>query len=123
MTLKFEHKWQKTISSKDRKLIIQTYMHNPIQEETVLFAPVRAARNHRGDLLATVLIVNGYQSEWKLHERILHYYEKGIRVAENKFTHPSLIIPPQCAMPWTFIFHSNSLKKIPILADWQIIFL
>ncbi|WP_270180500.1 SLAP domain-containing protein [Alkalihalobacillus sp. CinArs1] len=123
MTLKFEEKWERTISEKDRMLFYEIYKQYPIKLHTVAFAPVRVAINHRGSLLATVLVLNGHDCEWKLNDTILHYCERGELVAVHSFSHSSLVVPPRCAMPWTFIYNSNTFQKEPELKHWEIKFL
>ena len=65
MTLQFEEKWDRTISDDDRKLFQNVYEQNSIQEGKLLLVPVRAAFNHRNQLLASVLIINGLE-DWAL---------------------------------------------------------
>lgn len=123
MTLKFEDKWEKTISENDRKLILEVYERFPIQPGKITFAPVRVSMNHKGDLLATVLIRNGDQSDWTLENKNLCYVESGEIAAKGCFSHPSLTVSAQSAVPWTFIFKSSTFLKALRLQNWEIIFL
>lgn len=123
MTLRFEDKWEKTISESDRKLVYEVYERFPIQQGEITFAPVRVAVNHRGDLLATVLVLNGLQDEWTLEKRNICYVEGDEVVAEECFTHHSLIVQAESAIPWTFIFKSSASMKALRLTSWEIIFL
>ena len=120
MTLQFEEKWDRTISDDDRKLFQNVYEQNPIQEGKLLLVPVRAAFNHRNQLLASVLIINGLE-DWALQDRLLHYVEGEIIAAEGRFTH-ELLVPTHSAVPWTFIFHPNSFQRPPSLHNWKLSF-
>ncbi|WP_347548319.1 SLAP domain-containing protein [Pseudalkalibacillus hwajinpoensis] len=119
MTLKFEEKWERTISDGDRTMFLNVYENNPIQEGKLQFVPVRAAFNHRDCLLASVIILNGEQ-DWKLQKQNLFYFEGQELLAEGCFTHQSLTVPYGKAVPWTFIFQTPSLIRRPSLQNWKI---
>ncbi|WP_377887298.1 SLAP domain-containing protein [Alkalihalobacillus sp. R86527] len=120
MTLRFEDKWEKAISPSDHEEFNKVHQRFPIKSNELLFAPVRVAMNHNGALLATVLILNGYKSNWRLYERAIQYVESTDIVAEGSFTRESLEIPSQSAVPWTFIFPSSSFLRAPSFQDWKI---
>lgn len=91
-----------------------------MEENKISFISAKAARNYRGDLLATVLIVNGTTNIFSVKELELEFLEASRPVAENIFTISSLIVEPKSVTPWTFIFPSNTVECDPQFTDWEI---
>lgn len=99
--LQFEASWEKAIAQKDRDEIEQLFQRTrQKREEDVECVVVRIAINHRQHLLVTALIHNFSQKPLQFNHRELQYAAS----ITKSFHIPSLIIPPQTSMPWTFIF-------------------
>ena len=110
--LHFESSWDKTLSSKDRKIIEEIHLETRLpNHNSVHLTTLWQARNHKGALLVTVLIHNFGQQVLSFHNNKLCYVENKEITAEYTFTLPSLIVQPETSMPWTFIFPVESLKN------------
>ncbi|MET3697712.1 SLAP domain-containing protein [Bacillus oleivorans] len=111
-TLKYESSWDKTISVKDRKRIEYVFQMTSLSKHTSIeFTPLWQAVNHKGELLATVLVQNFSKHPLSFHYKKLRYVENTEIVAEHTFTFSALVIEPETSMPWTFIFPIESLRK------------
>ena len=103
--LQFESSWDKTLSAQDRDYIEKLFNDTKGQHHsTIVFSPIREAINHRNELLITVLVHNFSQHPFTFEDTRLVYSNEQEVLAENVFTLPTLTIPPQVSMPWTFIF-------------------
>ena len=103
--LRFEPSWDKTLSAQDRDYIEKIFNHTKQQHHsTIVFSPIREAINHRNELLITVLVHNFSHNPLTFENTGLVYSNEQEILAEKVFTLPSLTIPPQVSMPWTFIF-------------------
>ena len=103
--LQFELSWAKALSAQDRESIEKLFNDTKQQHNsTIVFSPIRQAINHRNELLVTVLIHNFSQHPFAFKDTHLGYSNDQEVLAENVFTLPTLTIPPQVSMPWTFIF-------------------
>lgn len=103
--LQFESSWAKALSVQDRESIEKLFYDTKQQQDsTIVFSPIRQAINHRNELLVTVLVHNFSQHPLQFKDTHLIYSNGQEVLAENVFTLPTLTIPPQVSMPWTFIF-------------------
>lgn len=103
--LQFESSWAKALSAQDRESIEKLFNETKQQHDsTIVFSPIRQAINHRNELLVTVLVHNFSQQPLQFKDTRLVYSNETEVLAENVFTLPTLTIPPQVSMPWTFIF-------------------
>ncbi|MGM9943617.1 MAG: SLAP domain-containing protein [Lysinibacillus sp.] len=104
--LRFESSWDKALSAQDRDYIEKLFNDTKEQQHhsTIVFSPIREAINHRNELLITVLVHNFSQNPFTFEKTRLVYSNEQEILAEKEFTLPSLTIPPQVSMPWTFIF-------------------
>ena len=103
--LQFESSWAKALSQQDRDAIEKLFNDTKGQHyTTIIFSPIRQAINHRNELLITVLVHNFSQQPFTFANTHLVYSNGQEVLAENIFTLPTLTIPPQVSMPWTFIF-------------------
>lgn len=103
--LQFESSWAKALSAQDRESIEKLFNDTKQQRySTIVFSPIRQAINHRNELLVTVLVHNFSQHPLQFKDTRLVYSNEQEVLAENVFTLPTLTIPPQVSMPWTFIF-------------------
>ena len=103
--LQFESSWAKALSAQDRESIEKLFNDTKQQQDsTIVFSPIRQAINHRNELLITVLVHNFSQQPLQFKDTRLVYSNETEVLAENVFTLPTLTIPPQVSMPWTFIF-------------------
>ena len=103
--LQFESSWAKALSAQDRESIEKLFYDTKQQHDsTIVFSPIRQAINHRNELLITVLVHNFSQSHFTFEDTRIVYSNEHEVLAENVFTLPTLTIPPQVSMPWTFIF-------------------
>lgn len=115
--LTFEQAWDKTISLKDREKIHEVFLAtNQKKNETIKFIPLWQAKNHKGELLVTVLIHNFSEQSLAFHNNKLHYLTSNNEIiAEHTFSHASLMLEPETSMPWTFIF--PTIIKQPSAAE------
>lgn len=117
--LKFENKWDKTLSEQDR-IAIETFFNHmspsdtDTDEEGLFFHTFRVARNYKEDLLVTVLTENRTGNQYSVHDDELLYVEGEHIVTRKHFTMPQLNIPPYTTMPWTFIFPMDATISVPI---------
>ena len=103
--LQFESSWAKALSAQDRDAIEKLFNDTKQQHDsTIVFSPIRQAINHQNELLVTVLVHNFSQQPLQFENTHLVYSNGQEVLAENVFTLPTLTIPPQVSMPWTFIF-------------------
>ena len=103
--LQFESSWDKALSAQDRDTIEKIFNNTKGQHySTIVFSPIRQAINHRNELLITVLVHNFSQQPLQFKDTRLVYSNETEVLAENIFTLPTMTIPPQVSMPWTFIF-------------------
>ncbi|AUJ24729.1 SLAP domain-containing protein [Virgibacillus dokdonensis] len=112
--LLFEASWEKTIDARDREEIEKVFEQvKEMKESRQSFFILSQARNHRNDLLVTVLIQNGLETDWVLCGGKLTYYEANKLIATEVFSDKRLIVPAKCSMPWTFIFPESSVQQEP----------
>jgi SLAP domain-containing protein len=120
--LSYEPTWKKALSEQDYQLIERIFEETSRPKEGKLqFTSVRAAYNHRGDLIATALIQNSQNDSFSIHELPLLYREHGQEIAEHTFTLSRLVIPPHTTMPWSFLFPKESQNKKALLREWELI--
>ena len=106
--LQFERAWDKTISKKDRLALEQLFQETVEQRETLIDCHVyRRAINHKREMLITVLIHNFSHQALVFNNYQVQCLFDGGQVMQN-FTIPSLCIPVNTSMPWTFIFKDRS---------------
>lgn len=110
-TLIFEGKWDKTLSEKDRNYIKRVFNDTSHSARKIEFVPLWTARNHKNELLVTVLIHNRTIEEITFSEDRLSFIANEEIIATHVFTYPSLCIEQQTSMPWTFIFPEESIMN------------
>ena len=112
--LKFEPAWDKTISSRDRKLIEEIFSGTSLdQDDGVHFTFLWEATNHKGDLLVTVLIHNCYEKKLSMKELTIAYRHGEQVIAADTFNLP-FEINSKTTMPWTLIYSQpHSAELIP----------
>lgn len=99
--------WQQAVSAQDRALIEQTFDDTNGEVEDLLLSPVmRAAFNHKGQLLVTALVHNFSHHSVRFQDRAVTLQCEDF-FEEQLFTIPALSIAPFTSMPWTFIFEPN----------------
>ncbi|WLD93232.1 SLAP domain-containing protein [Alkalihalobacillus sp. AL-G] len=119
--LMFEPSWQKAISPIDRKSITDIFENSTPVQNRVIYTQIRAAMNHRGALLAMVLVQNGTEEAFSIQDLTLQYEERGRGVvAQNSFNLPEIITEANTSMPWTFVFPKSSINQRPLLKDWTV---
>ena len=103
--LQFEESWDKAISVQDRNYIEKVFAETKhLNNEDVIFSPIREAINHEEALLITVLIHNFTDKPLTFkNKRMLYKIDEEV-MAEKLFTLPSFVVPNKASMPWTFIF-------------------
>lgn len=111
--LQFESSWDKALSAQDRDHIEKIFNETKQQHHsTIVLSPIREAINHKNELLITVLVHNFSQNTFTFENTRL-VYSNGLEVlAEKVFTLPTLTIPPQVSIPWTFIFPIHQGKAL-----------
>ena len=109
--LSFHPAWDKTISEKDRLLIEELFEQTYNQADDLVTSPVlRAAINHKKELLVTVLVHNFSHHSAVFRKRSIYIHCDDFE-EEQTFNIPDLIIPPVTSMPWTFIFAANPIYE------------
>ncbi|MFD1416583.1 SLAP domain-containing protein [Oceanobacillus jeddahense] len=120
MNLVFEPKWDKALPDTDRQKIekkFQNIVPSDLDDKSITFTPLWQARNHRSDVLVTVLINNFSGQAYSFDNSILEYVEDDTVKAIQKFTLERVLVPPDSSMPWTFIFPKSSLTSNSINLD------
>ncbi|WP_080873755.1 SLAP domain-containing protein [Oceanobacillus timonensis] len=124
MNLVFEPKWDKALPDIDRQKIEQTFHHNVPAESAdnpITFTPLWQARNHRSDLLVTVLINNFSRQAYSFNHSTLEYIENDTVKAREEFTLDRVLVPPDSSMPWTFIFPKSSFTNNSINLNGRLV--
>ncbi|NBJ69482.1 MULTISPECIES: SLAP domain-containing protein [Clostridia] len=117
----FEAVWDRTIDARDRERIKHVFEQvNEMDKPLCPFLLLNQVHNHRGDLLITVLIQNGLETNWILHHQTLTYYEANTPIATETFSDKRLVIPGKCSMPWTFIFPKKTIQQEPYFKEGQL---
>jgi len=102
--LVFEDAWDRTLSQKDREEIERIFQEVvPNLDTGVTFTTIRIAVNHKDERLVTAIIHNRTEQTLIFENTPLDIWEGDNRLAEHKFTSPTLQVP-ETSMPWTFIF-------------------
>lgn len=112
--LQFEATWDKTLSSKDRDLIMRVFNKRKVTSNMMSCDLIRSARNYNDDFLVTVLIHNATATEQIFMERDVSLHTEHGQY-KQKFTQPKLVIPSYTSMPWTFIFEQVTLDDGDVL--------
>ncbi|MDL4839652.1 SLAP domain-containing protein [Aquibacillus rhizosphaerae] len=116
--LRFEQAWDKTIAEVDRKRITRIFKESTLQkDEPIQLTRLSQAKNHKGELLVTVLVHNTTQQTFSFYNKQLRYIENKAEMATHIFTSPAISIEPLVSMPWTFIFPVESIKTPPTLLN------
>ncbi|THE09305.1 SLAP domain-containing protein [Bacillus timonensis] len=103
--LVFEDAWDRTIAQKDREEIERIFQEAVAHLDTgVTFTTIRIAVNHKNERLVTAIIHNRTERTLIFENTPLDIWVGDNRLAEHKFTYPTLQVPPKTSMPWTFIF-------------------
>lgn len=98
--------WEKQLSIQDRKLIENVFEQTYNVQHDILETPfIRAAFNHKNELLVTVLIHNFTHRAIGVNDKFVQL-SQGELFFEQKFTLPTRIAAFS-SMPWTFIFEPN----------------
>jgi len=114
----FESAWDRTIASKDREEIKKVFHRQSSQlNNGIYFSFLWKTKNHRDDLLVTVLIHNRMESVLRLKNTSLSYTEHGKKTVTGCFDLPC-DIDAYTTMPWTFIFTDKSNTQCT--PDYQI---
>ncbi len=118
--LYFEPAWDKTIAPTDREKIIHQFQQQTTQlQDGVHLSFLRNARNHKGELLITVLIHNFEELNFRLDNAVISYYEQGKQLANATFSLPCEIAA-NTSMPWAFIFSEmNGTNADPQYTIWN----
>ena len=104
--LVFHPAWEKQLSTQDRALIEDVFERTYTEQYDVLTTPfIRAAFNHKQQLLVMVLIHNFTHRAIGIHEKFVQL-SQGEHFFEQQFTVPTRIAAFS-SMPWTFIFEPN----------------
>ncbi|MCT1904683.1 SLAP domain-containing protein [Oceanobacillus sojae] len=125
MNLVFEPKWDKALPNIDRRKIEQAFQNlvppNSVDTQ-ITFTALWQARNHRSDLLVTVLINNYSRQAYSFSNSTLQYVEDDAVKAEKQFTLERVFVPPDSSMPWTFIFPESSFTDFPINLQGKLVY-
>ncbi|WP_318615840.1 SLAP domain-containing protein [Sporosarcina sp. YIM B06819] len=118
--LYFEPAWDKTIAPADREKIIHHFHQQTKQLQSgVHMSFLRNARNHKGELLITVLIHNFEEINFRLDNTVISYNEQGKQPANATFS-LRCEIAGNTSMPWTFIFSdANETTAKPQYTIWN----
>lgn len=109
--LYFHPTWEKAISDQDRDIIEQLFeqTYNNV-EDTIMSPTVRAAINHKGELLVTALVHNFTHHSARFEQRNIFVHGEHFS-HEHVMTIPALVIAPFTSMPWTFICPPHEAYK------------
>ncbi|MEK4229745.1 SLAP domain-containing protein [Solibacillus sp. FSL H8-0538] len=111
--LQFEASWNKALATQDRHTIEKIFTETKQPNSScILCSPIRQAINHKQELLVTVLVHNFTDQPLTFNKTRIVYRMQDEVIADEKFTLPTLIIPPQVSLPWTFIFPSLSYSPL-----------
>ncbi|WP_203248091.1 SLAP domain-containing protein [Sporosarcina beigongshangi] len=118
--LYFEPAWDKTIAPIDReKITLQFQLQAKQLQGGVHLSFLWDARNHKGEQLITVLIHNFEDTNLRLHNTVISYYELGKQLANATFSLPCEVAG-NTSMPWTFIFSEvNDTNVDPEYVIWN----
>jgi SLAP domain-containing protein len=118
--LYFEPAWDKTIAPIDREKITHHFLQQTKQlQDGVHLSFLRNAINHKGEQLITVLIHNFEETNIRLANTVISYYEQGKQLANATFSLPCEIAG-NTSMPWTFIFSAtNETNAVPHYTIWN----
>lgn len=120
--LMFESSWDKTLSSKDRKIIEDTFLETAtLNSNSIQFTPLWQAFNYKEELLVTTLIHNFTSELVSFSDIKLRYLENNEMITEHLFHLPILAIQPSHSMPWTFIFPANSIQRKATFENVQMV--
>ncbi|WP_175631863.1 SLAP domain-containing protein [Virgibacillus siamensis] len=115
-TLQFHPAWDSTLSEKDRHTIKQSFELATLKPDKIIqFTPLWQAKNHRGNLLVTVLIHNIGEAEVTWNKEKIVLYTNSSKMAEHRFSLP-FTCKSKTSTPWTFIFpqgHYEGDYEIP----------
>ena len=113
--LRFEPAWDRTLSTIDRQVIKNIFQETKhIHNSSIIFSPIREAKNHSEALLITVLIHNGTDQPLTIHNKRLQYKIRDEVIGDHLFHLPALSVPSNVSMPWTFIFPKGSyIRNVP----------
>ena len=111
--LQFEASWEKALAAQDRHNIEKIFNETKhLNSSGIVCSPIRQAVNHKQQLLVTVLVHNFTDNPLTFNNTRLVYRTQQQIIADDKFTLPTLTIPPFVSMPWTFIFPEFSYTPI-----------
>ena len=111
--LQFEASWDKALAAQDRHNIKKIFNETKhLNSSGIVCSPIRQAVNHKQQLLVTVLVHNFTDNPLTFNNTRLVYRTQQQIIADDKFTLPTLTIPPFVSMPWTFIFPEFSYTLI-----------
>ena len=106
--LYFEPAWDRTIAPADREKMMLHFQQQTKQLQSgVHFSFFRKARNYKDEQLITVLIHNYEETNFRLQNTAIAYYEQGKQLANATFSLP-VEIAGNTSMPWTFIFSKTN---------------
>lgn len=115
--LYFHPTWERAISEADREVIEQLFEQTYDEvDDTIMSPTVRAAFNHKGELLVTALVHNFTHHSARFRERTVFVHADD-DFYEQRFTIDALVVPPFTSMPWTFIFPPNALALTITLSN------
>jgi SLAP domain-containing protein len=121
--LTFEDAWERTVAASDKIRLISLFESAPeVESGEVSFLPYRVAYNHRGELLASVIIQNGRNEELLMRDMAIVFEDaKGNQVGHS-FSFPRLVIAENTSTPWTFIFPKNVVGTKELdFSSWKLI--
>ena len=111
--------WEKQLSAQDRQLIEDVFEQTYHIQHDILETPfIRAAFNHKNELLVTVLIHNFTHRAIGVNDKFVQL-SQGKLFFEQKFTLPTRIAAFS-SMPWTFIFEPNEQYSELNLTDLHV---
>lgn len=120
--LMFESSWDKTLSSKDRKAIEDTFLLTAtLNSNNIQFTPLWQAFNYKDELLVTMLIHNFTSELVSFNDIQLRYLDNNEMIAEHLFHLPNLVIQASHSMPWTFIFPADSTQRKATFENVQMV--
>lgn len=110
--LRFEEKWDKTLSDQDRQEIIKVFNSSKDSlDQKITFTPLWQAINHNNDLLVSVIVHNPTRERLTFQNKTVYFIANKDILANYTFNIPALKVEPFTSMPWTFIYPKTSLNQ------------
>lgn len=107
--IKYHPVWEQTLRAHEKEKYEQFLHQHQSYDLAISTCPIVVKRKKNGGIVATVFICNGLEDMLSLQEttvKVLRANNKTI--ASGRFT-LNFTIPPNTAMPWSFVFQPSEV--------------